>query len=68
MEIASASWPQALSDLPMDGHYKARFRAHWKSLHEDFKIMSDQLKIGRTHRRNVTSLEERPLALRFFSL
>ncbi|MDO8825959.1 type II toxin-antitoxin system HipA family toxin [Methylophaga sp.] len=38
MEKARASWPQALSDLPMDDEHKAKLREHWISLHEDFKI------------------------------
>ncbi|MCC5797790.1 MAG: type II toxin-antitoxin system HipA family toxin [Methylophaga sp.] len=38
MEKARASWPQALRDLPMDEEHKAKLRAHWISLHEDFKI------------------------------
>ncbi|MCX4187028.1 type II toxin-antitoxin system HipA family toxin [Methylophaga sp. OBS4] len=38
METARASWPQALSGLPMDEDHKAKLSAHWTSLHEDFKI------------------------------
>lgn len=38
VEIARASWPQALSNLPMDESHKAKLRTHWTSLHEDFKI------------------------------
>jgi len=31
-------WPQALKALPMNEEHKQKLRAHWGSLHEDFRI------------------------------
>ena len=38
MEKARALWPEALKELPMDGDHKSALKAHWRQLHDDFKI------------------------------
>lgn len=38
LEKARTQWPAALASLPMDDSHKEGLKAHWRSLHEDFRI------------------------------
>ena len=40
MEKARALWPEELARLPMDSAHKDVLRAHWRQLHDDFRIKS----------------------------
>ncbi|MBL7251241.1 type II toxin-antitoxin system HipA family toxin [Alloalcanivorax marinus] len=38
MEKARTLWPAALDELPMDEGHKKTLRAHWRALHDDFRL------------------------------
>lgn len=38
LDKARALWPEALKELPMEKIHQAELKAHWKKLHEDFRI------------------------------
>ncbi len=40
MDKARELWPEALDTLPMNDQHKDRLKAHWRKLHEDFKIQA----------------------------
>ncbi len=40
MERARTLWPNALGDLPMHEAHKAKLKAHWRALQNDFKIVT----------------------------
>ena len=42
MKKARSLWPEALKDLPMDEVHKASLKKHWKSLHTDFQLESEE--------------------------
>ena len=41
MDNARSLWPALLLDLPMISAHKEKLRAHWKKLHPDFQILTD---------------------------
>ena len=38
LQKAKDLWPQAIQDLPMREEHKAKLKAHWGNLHEDFRF------------------------------
>ncbi|WP_318936434.1 hypothetical protein [Pseudidiomarina sp.] len=40
MERARTLWPAMLDELPMLENHKAKLRAHWGNLKQDFRITS----------------------------
>lgn len=38
MEKARSLWPTAINNLPMNENHKHGLKAHWRQLHEDFRI------------------------------
>lgn len=41
MDKARSVWPALLLDLPMISVHKEKLREHWKKLHPDFQILTD---------------------------
>ena len=41
MDNARSLWPALLLDLPMISAHKEKLREHWKKLHPDFQILTD---------------------------
>jgi serine/threonine-protein kinase HipA len=41
MDKARSVWPVLLLDLPMISVHKEKLREHWKKLHPDFQILTD---------------------------